>query len=214
MTIEYPFKNNFESLSIKRNGIGTYNLYGLVWWEITVDGKKTKSLVCVKSNNLQWKCDACIEENLDYAHCKNGNGAILGSFLSSMTRKVLYNFSFTNIYSHDVLVTLTVLNEGEDGFMRYNIYEGLENYTVKINVAGVKKEEIRVVLEDGIVRVRTNPKAEIMEDVEKKLETFEPIKGEIEIYLPNVQSVEAKLEDGILILTAPKESKGVKIDIK
>ena len=116
--------------------------------------------------------------------------------------------------SNDVLVELTVLNDGKDGFMKYNIYEGLDNYIVKINVAGIKKDEIRVVLEDGIVKVKTNPKIEMIEDTDTKLEMFEPTKGDVEIYLPNIESVEAKLEDGILIITAPKVSKGIKIDIQ
>lgn len=55
---------------------------------------------------------------------------------------------------------------------------------------------------------------ELVEDVDIKIEMFEPIKSDIEIYLPNVESVKAKLEDGILILTTPKESKGVKINIQ
>lgn len=207
-------KNNFESLTIKKNGADTYNLYGLMWWEFINNGKKTKSLVSVKSNNLMWDYKATIEENCEYTNVTGGNGIIWGNFLTALTRKILYNFSFLNIMSNDVLVTLTILNEGEDGFMKYNIYEGLESYIIKINVAGVKREEIRVVLEDGIVKVRTSPKSEVIEDVDVKLEMFEPVKSDVEIYLPNVQNVEAKLEDGILILTAPKESKGVKIDIK
>jgi len=111
------------------------------------------------------------------------------------------------------LVTLTILNDGKDGFMKYNIYEELNNYTVKINVAGVKKEDIRVVLENGIIKVKTNPKEEVNNDIETKIEMFKPVKGETEIYLPNIESVDAELKDGILILTAPKVSKGVKIEI-
>ena len=53
-----------------------------------------------------------------------------------------------------------------------------------------------------------------MEDMNTKVEMFEPIKGDIEIYLPNVETVDAKLEDGILTLIAPKQSKGVKIEIQ
>ena len=131
-----------------------------------------------------------------------------------MTRQILYQFAFTNIMSDDVLVTLTILNNGKDGFMKYNIYEGLDNYTVKINVAGVKKEDIRVILEDGIVKVKTNPKEEVNEEMETTIEMFEPVKSETEIYLPNIESVDAELKDGILILTAPKVSKGVNIEIK
>lgn len=207
------FKNNFESLTIKKTG-KYYSLYGLMWYEFTEDNKKKKALMSVKSNNLKWKYDFTIDQNYDYIYYKSGNGTILGSFLSSITRQILHQFAFTNIMSDDVLVTLTILNDGKDGFMKYNIYEGLDNYTIKINVAGVKKEDIRVILEDGIVKVRTNPKVENNDDMEIKLEMFEPVKSETEIYLPNIESIDAELKDGILVLTAPKVSKGVNIEIK
>jgi len=206
------YKNNFESLTIKKIG-ERYSLYGLMWYEFTENNKKKKALVSVKSNNLKWKYNFSIEQNCDYTYYKNGNGSIIGKFLSSMTRNILYQFAFTNIMSDDVLVTLTILNDGKDGFMKYNIYEELNNYTVKINVAGVKKEDIRVVLENGIIKVKTNPKEEVNNDIETKIEMFKPVKGETEIYLPNIESVDAELKDGILILTAPKVSKGVKIEI-
>jgi len=127
---------------------------------------------------------------------------------------MLYNFTFENINNYnDVIFELKILNGKKDEFMNYNIYEGTDNYIVKINVAGVKKEEIKVILEDGIVRVKTNPKIKEIEDMDIVVEDFKPIKSDCEIYLPNILSVEAKLEDGILILTAPKESKGIKIEI-
>lgn len=206
--------NEFESLSIKKNGLNSYMLYGLMWWTFYQDGKKTKNLVSVKSNNLKWKYNINITEDSEYTHATSGKGYVVASFLTYLTRKILYNFCFENIMGDDVLVELTVLNEGKDGFMKYNIYEGLDNYIVKINIAGVKKDEIRVVLEDGVIKVRTTPKIQEVEDVDTKLEMFEPIKGDVEIYLPNVESVEAKLEDGILTLTVPKEFKGVKIEIQ
>lgn len=207
-------KNKFESMSIKKNNSGNYNLYGLMWWEFEQNGKPIKSLVSIKSDNLIWDINTQVQQDCDYTYFRGGHGGVLGNFLSGMTRKILYNFTFTNINSDDVLVYLTILNDGKDGFMKYNIYEGLDDYTVKINVAGVKKEEIRVVLEEGIIKVKTNPKVQEIEDVDVKLEMFEPIKSETEIYLPNIENVDAKLEDGILILIAPKVSKGIKIDIK
>lgn len=203
------YKNNFESLTIKKIG-ERYSLYGLMWHEFTEDNKKKKALMSVKSNNLKWKYNFTIQQNCDYGYYKSG----MGSFLLSMTRQILHQFAFTNIMSDDVLVTLTILNDGKDGFMKYNIYEGLDNYTVKINVAGVKKEDIRVILEDGIVKVKTNPKEEVNEEMETTIEMFEPVKSETEIYLPNIESIDAELKDGILILTAPKVSKGVNIEIK
>lgn len=214
MIVGFP-KNEFESLSIKKNNLGNYVLYGLMWWEFKLDDKPMKSLVSVKSDNLKWNLNIKTSIDYDYTYFRGGRGGVLGSFLSGMTRQLLYNFSFSNILNdNDVLVTLTVLNDGKDGFMKYNIYERLDNFTVKINVAGVKKDEINVVLENGVIRVKTNPKTQSLEDVDTKLEMFEAIKGEVEIYLPNIESVEAKLEDGILVLTAPKVSKGVKIDIQ
>lgn len=214
--MQYSIEDNkFESISIKKNNLGNYVLYGLMWWELKQNGKPVKSLVSVKSDNLKWNYNYNISTNYDYTYLKSGrDSSPIAQMLSGLTRSMLYNFNFTNIYSDDVLVELTVLNDGKDGFMKYNIYEGLESYTVKVNVAGVKKEDVRVVLEDGVVKVRTNPKSENIEDIDTKVEMFEPIKGEVEIYLPNVETVEAKLEDGILILTAPKESKGIKIEIK
>lgn len=207
-------KSVLESFTVKKNSLGTYNLYGLMWWEFVENNKPKKCLVSIKSDNLVWDYNINININEDYTYTKNGDGCALGSFLNSITRQVLHNFSFYNIKNDDVLITFTILNKGEDGSMKYNIYEGLENYIVKINVAGVKKDEIKVVLEEGIIKVRTNPKKRTIEDVDVKVEMFEPVKDEIEIYLPNIENVEATLEDGILTLTAPKKSKGIKIEIK
>ena len=69
-------------------------------------------------------------------------------------------------------------------------------------------------MENEVIRVKTKPNVNEMEDMNTKVEMFEPIKGDIEIYLPNVETVDAKLEDGILTLIAPKQSKGVKIEIQ
>lgn len=207
-------KSDLESFTVKKNSLGTYNLYGLMWWEFVENNKPKKSLVSIKSDNLVWDYNINININEDYTYIKNGNGYVLGSFLSSITRQILHNFNFYNIKNDNVLITFTILNKGEDGSMKYNIYEGLENYIVKINVAGVRKDEIKVVLEEGIIKVRTNPKNQTIKDVDVKVEMFEPVKDEIEIYLPNIENVEATLEDGILILTAPKKSKGIKIEIK
>ena len=202
-------KSDLESFTVKKNSLGTYNLYGLMWWEFVENNKPKKSLVCIRSDNLVWDYNINININENYTYIKNGR-----SFLSSITRQILHNFNFYNIKNDNVLITFTILNKGENGSMKYNIYEGLENYIVKINVAGVKKDEIKVVLEEGIIKVRTNPKNQTIEDVDVKVEMFEPVKDEIEIYLPNIENVEATLEDGILILTAPKKSKGIKIEIK
>lgn len=204
--------NNFESMAIKRNRDNTYSLYGLMWHEFEQNGERHKGLVSVKSDNLKWNCDMSYEENYDIVHASK-KGVKLISFMDNITRRLLYNFSFENIHSNDVMIELTILNKGEDEYMKYNIYEGLENYIVKVNVAGIKKENLKISLEDGVIRIKANPKLNKMEDYEVKKEDFKPSKEEAEIYLPNVESVFAKLEDGILILDVPKVNKGVNIAI-
>lgn len=215
MKFSLDYKNNFETLSIKKNNLGNYVLYGLIWLEMTVDDVPTKMLCSIKSDDLIWKYNINFEQNIDYTYIYGGySKSPLYKFASSIVRKLLYNFTFENINSKDVMVEITVLNGKKDEFMYYNIYEGLDNYIVKINVAGVKREEIKIILEDEIVKVKINPKKEELEDMEIMCENFKPVKSECEIFLPNVLNVEAELKDGILILTAPKESKGVKIEIK
>lgn len=206
-------ENKFESISIKKNNLGNYVLYGLMWWEFDKNGEKTKALCSVRSDNLIWKPDIHCEQYANYTYADGRYGNIWGSFISGITRKILYNFTFENIFEQDVLVELTILNGKKDKYMNYNIYESLDGYIVKINVAGVKKEEIKIILEDGIIRVKSNPKQQNNEEMETLLENFKPIKSECEIYLP-IESVQAKIEDGILTLTAPKISKGTVIEIQ
>lgn len=208
-------RTNIESISIKRVNKNQYRLYGLMWIEYTKNDNAEKSLVSFKSNNLKWKPNFSIQEECSRYQISGGyNNNVIFDVLDHISRKIFYNFTFENIHTDDVLVDFTILNKKGGDFMEYNIYETLDNYIVKINMAGVKKEDIRVILEDGIIKVKAKPNAKEVEDVETMLETFRPASGETEIYLPNIETVEAKLENGVLILTAPKVSKGVNIDIK
>lgn len=202
-------KNSFESMIIKKNNLGNFVLYGLLWCEYEKNSEKIKSLTSIKSENLVWNYNMEILYSPTYEFGYSDN-----VFIEPMIRNFLHNFSFTNIFDRDkVFVTFQTLNKGDEGFMNYNIYENLDNYIVQVDMAGVKKNEIRVTLEDNIIKIKANPKKQNDEDLETKVEMFKPVKGEVEIFLP-VESVEAKFEDGILILTAPKVSKGVNIEIK
>lgn len=210
-------ENEIEFLTIKKIEHNRYVLYGLMRWGYIENGVPTKSLVSIKSNNLIWKFDVDITQDSSEVFARGGsNNIIVHSFLLPLTKKILYQFELENITNSqdDILVTFTILNKRKDGFMEYNIYEGLENYVIEVNVAGVKKEEIKVVLEDEIIKIRTNPKARNLEDFDTKLEMFEPIKSETEVYLPNINEVEkAELKDGVLTLTVPKASKGIEVKI-
>lgn len=200
---------SFESLSIKKNiKDDMHNLYGLVWFES--EGKK--QLVCIKSNNLKWDYSVNYINNTTYVY----GGKTKAPIISYLSREIFQELRFKNLENSEtnVIFELNILNGKDDEFMNYNVYEGLEDYRVEINVAGVKKEDIKVILEDEIIKVKVRPSKETLEDdYEVIREEFRTKKQECEIYLPNIMNVNAKYENGILILKAPKESKGIKIEV-
>lgn len=217
MSNETYYKEKFilESLSIKRTNHNTYNLYALVRHFHIVNNEPIEYLINIKSNDLKWDYTLNILTCFETIEIKGGySDSRLISFLDRVTREVLHNIQLKNMHHNETIVEFTILNKGDE-LMEYNIYEDLEFYIVEVNVVGLTKKEISVVLEDEIIRVKTKPqKSNKNIDLETKLETFKPIKSETEIYLPNVEEVNAKLENGILILTVPKISKGVKINIE
>lgn len=205
-----------ESISIKKNLDNTYNLYALMNSEMTVNGKYANHLIGLKSKNLRFKEDFDFSVDLssetNYKYANNVRGQRLCSFIDSITREVLYNLKFSK--QADILCEFEILNKGE-GIMNYNVFEGLDKYTVQVNVAGFTKEELSIVLEDGIIFVKTRPHDMMLRDDEECIaKNFEKCKSDCEIYLPNIESVDAELKDGILYLNVPKVSKGIKIEIK
>lgn len=194
-----------ESVSIKSNCNGLYNLY-MLWWAESID-QKEKSLISLKSYNVSFNTN--IEINRDYQDVVGGRGVVLHRFLRNY--EMLYNLQFTK--NMDILFEFQILNKG-DGIMNYNVFEGLENYTVQVNVAGFTRDELSIVLEDGVIRIRTKPISKLnIEEDDCLTKNFDKYKSECEIYLPNVESVDAELKDGILYLNIPKVNKGVKIEL-
>ena len=85
-------KSDLESFTVKKNSLGTYNLYGLMWWEFVENNKSKKSLVSIKSDNLVWDYNINININEDYTYIKNGNGYVLGSFNFNKTNFIILIF--------------------------------------------------------------------------------------------------------------------------
>ena len=210
--LNYP-----EDIHVKRTADGHYNLYALIRTSYTQDGKNCESLLSVKSEQLSWKHDFDMtfginsKSNVSYLAGKKGGK--LYPFTSSITREILYNLSFSK--DVETLVQFEIMNNGEGKNMKYNIYEELDRYNVEINVAGFSKDELDVVFDQGVIKVRAIPDKCFDSAYGKCLsQEFSKVESECEIYLPNVCSIEAELEDGILYLGVDKKIVGERIEIK
>jgi HSP20 family molecular chaperone IbpA len=217
-TPSLPEKDWVETIQIKKNNLGKYVLYGLVKYKINENGKERNALISIKSDNLRFKYDALLNASREYQTVYSGRGNPIMDFYSSVTRHLLHNFTFENIDNvSDVLIELTVLNGKENEFMNYSIYEDLEKFYVHINVAGLTKEEIKVSHEDGVIYVNTYPyESELSNETEIMVQNFKPEKTSCEIYLPKVdmETIGAKLENGVLYLTIDKLNKKKIVNIQ
>lgn len=93
--------------------------------------------------------------------------------------------------------------------MRSDIEENGENYVLSIELPGIKKEDIDVSLKDGYLTVTAEAKIEDSEN--RKYLHRERFYGTSSrsYYVGDVEEkdVKAKLENGTLVLTFPKERK-------
>ena len=205
-----------ESIKIIRNSIDdTYNLYALMSANYILNGEEVNQLISLKSEKLRQKIDMDMsfefsaESNCCYA--KDRNGVSLFP-LFSYDREFLYRLILSK--NADVLCELSVLNKGDD-FMNYNIFDGLENYTVQIDTAGFSKEELFVTTDENLIIVKAIPRNNLdIEDSECTIRGIKKTKSQCEIYLPNFNNIEAEYKDGILTLTVSKKIKSTKVEIK
>ena len=211
LLLNYP-----ESVHIKRNADGTYNIYTLMRLPYNQNGDKCNTLLSLRSEQLLWNRDFNMDIELstesEYIQAFNGRGAALSSIPTKISREILYNLRFSK--SAGALVDLMVMNYKE-GQMNYNIYEGLENYTIQVNVAGFTSDELSIAVEGGLITVTATPEQETNPIGEKCLvNDFTKSKSKCEIYLPNTEHVSAELKGGVLTLIAPKAIKGERVEIK
>ena len=101
-----------------------------------------------------------------------------------------------------------------------DIEENRDNFTIKAELPGVKKEDVSVSLEDSVLTIRGQKKYE-KEEKDKKHHLVECSYGSFvrSFTLPaNIKSdkIDANYKDGILSLTVPKaeESKPKQIEVK
>lgn len=91
---------------------------------------------------------------------------------------------------------------------RIDLKEDDKAYTVEAEMPGTKKEDITIDLDDGELTIGVAAKEKVDEDGRKLLQN-ERLYAYMErsVYLPDAaeEGVEAKLENGELIITIPKE---------
>jgi HSP20 family protein len=92
--------------------------------------------------------------------------------------------------------------------MPVDVTENADGYTVKASVPGIKPEELDVTIENNVLTIRAERKAEENKD-ENQVRWQERYSGKIERYfaLPaevDANKAEARLEHGVLTLSLPK----------
>lgn len=206
-TFGYP-----ETVTVKRCPDGTYIYYALMYIEQTINGIKERSLCSLKSDRLSFDRDLSMEMSITTDTIDYFSGGVK-LWQESMAKHLVHTLSFKTVGKRDVLFTLTVMEKGDEN-MNYNIFETPESYEVQVVAPGYDAEELSVYLEDGVIRVRAKPRPENEENKDVLVRNFAKQKQEIEVYLPNSENASAEMKNGILYITAPKKTKGVRVEIK
>ncbi len=92
--------------------------------------------------------------------------------------------------------------------MRVNIAEDEKNIYIEAELAGLKKEDVKVTIEDGVLTIRGERKQET-EEKKKNYHRVERVFGSFSRSFTlgeniDKDNIEAKYEDGVLHLTLPK----------
>ena len=125
----------------------------------------------------------------------------LGKYLS--TKADEYNDFFTPLFS------FIDDREAKHSLMRTDIEESKDSYNLYIEVPGVKKEDLKISLDEGYLKVSYTLNKEEKNSEEKKIYHIERRRGyysrEFFIgYDVNQKDITASCTDGILSITIPK----------
>ncbi|NPU92461.1 MAG: Hsp20/alpha crystallin family protein [Gammaproteobacteria bacterium] len=90
-----------------------------------------------------------------------------------------------------------------------DISESAEAYNISAELPGIRKEDIKVSLHDGVLAIEAESKSEHEEKGDKQIRTERRYGKFVRRFTlgnnVNEQSVQAKFEDGVLKLTIPKQ---------
>lgn len=90
-----------------------------------------------------------------------------------------------------------------------DISENAEAYSISAELPGIKKEDIKVSLHDGVLSIEAESKSEHEEKGDKQIRTERRYGKFVRRFtldnLVNEQAVQAKFENGVLKLTIPKQ---------
>ncbi len=131
-------------------------------------------------------------------------------------RRDLFADFFDEFFKSDLLPSTGKLSPAVD------ITEEKEKYVVKADMPGMKQEEVKVEVDDGVLRIYGERKSEREEkDEAKKYHYYERSYGSFErrFVLPrdaDAEKIDAKYENGVLTVFVPKteEKKPKEIRVK
>ncbi|MDK2886126.1 MAG: hypothetical protein PWP54_684 [Thermosipho sp. (in: thermotogales)] len=103
---------------------------------------------------------------------------------------------------------------------RVDAYETDKELVIEVELPGLKKEDVKITVEDGILTIKGERKFD-REDKKKNYRLIERVEGRFErsFTLPeyvDLEKIKAKFEDGILKIEIPKKEEKARkvIDIK
>ncbi|MFO7576243.1 MAG: Hsp20/alpha crystallin family protein [Pelovirga sp.] len=110
--------------------------------------------------------------------------------------------------------------EGEDWTPRVDISETDKSFCIKAEVPGVKREDVKISIEDRVLNIRGESRQE-KEDKDEKMHRIERFYGSFSrsFTLPeniDISKIDASFKDGVLTLDLPKtaEKKPKSVEVK
>lgn len=120
-----------------------------------------------------------------------------------------------NLFSRffEELPTPSIFSREESFTPKCNIEERSDHYRVEVELPGVKQEDVKIELEGDIITIKGERKKQVdTKDEENKIHIIEHSYGSFyrSFTIPsnvNIDEIKAGNENGILIITLPKDKK-------
>ncbi|MBA4503360.1 Hsp20/alpha crystallin family protein [Marinobacterium marinum] len=137
------------------------------------------------------------------------------------TNVTRFNSLFDDTFLNDFFRPLATRSNG-DKVAAIDVHETENDYRVHVDMPGVKKEDVEISLDNGVLTVKGETRKESKEELDGKLIRQERHVGQFIRQLSvgadvDTQAVKAAFADGVLEITLPKRpaatEEGVKISI-